>query len=392
MKLPPNPTEALMATQSSSVGIAPLAGAPRSVRIESLNFPRFVVAFAIVAKHFYEGPYHDHLVWSRMGVNFFFILHGFVVHFAKTSRKWPPPPIGELPLLPNQRNLIRRFAAIWPVHCLGVLSSVFLHLVYLKEAFMPWVCLRELFFLSNFMPGYFNPHRHWYNTPLWFVGVMGWFWVLEEASYAFVAAIWRTGWPITAMTAVFSLWNFFFEAQRYIPGMAGSEWYWFTPLRFLNQYWAGIMLAMIVQDRRMNKVTPTKWMASAAVAITCLCYCFNPRDYMSDTTRLFKLNGWCTPLACLLIWGLAEGADPVAVACTSPGLAFYGDLAFAFYAMQGPVALPFRYPPTSLETIPYFYRFLAIFPTLFVVAYIVNRYWQIPVRRRIEEWGKTLPM
>mmetsp|Transcript_12766 Transcript_12766/g.27985 ORF Transcript_12766/g.27985 Transcript_12766/m.27985 type:complete len:255 (-) Transcript_12766:14-778(-) len=251
---------------------------------------------------------------------------------------------------------------------------------------------RELTFTSVIMPAKFNPSDYWYNQPLWFVNVMGWFWIFEEASYALVVALWRTGYPITAMSTVFVLYNGLWSLINVIPKyIEGFPYVDVLPFRFFHQYWAGIMLAIIVKERMANKVQPTKWMATVGVCLFLCLYLVDPTSWDLRTESILKRYGWSTPLMCLIIMGLAEGADPLAKVCANPQLFFFGDLAFAFYAMQATVWAPIRFLPKPLDIIPYHVRYVALFPILLGVAYVVNRYWQIPIRRRIEEWGKTLP-
>mmetsp|Transcript_5627 Transcript_5627/g.13220 ORF Transcript_5627/g.13220 Transcript_5627/m.13220 type:complete len:378 (+) Transcript_5627:20-1153(+) len=360
---------------------------PTAAKIDALSFPRFVVALAIVFKHKYRGPYDNHAAWAQLGVNFFFVLHGYVVTISKLSRKWPPDD--EIKLLPNPRTLFRRFSANYPVYFLGIMASVFIVTVIKGAPVAGWQLFSELTMTSSFFMRYFRPEQpFWYNLPLWFVGVLAWFWLGEQASFSLVSYVWRSRFPVTFMCVVFILWNMLFLMPPFngIYIHLGNV----TPFRHFNQYWAGIMLAFVARDRRDRGVEPTKWMASA----TCLFFFgllfIDPADAAVWMYNDFTVNGWLTPVQCMLILGLSEGADPLVSVCTLPGLSQLGDLAYAFYAMQHPVGF-FKEIP-ALGHLSRTVRFFLELPILLSVAYVTFHYYQMPVQRYLDSWGKSLPI
>mmetsp|Transcript_38690 Transcript_38690/g.124324 ORF Transcript_38690/g.124324 Transcript_38690/m.124324 type:complete len:311 (+) Transcript_38690:60-992(+) len=174
--------------------------ARNSVKIDALGFPRFVIAVLIVVHHFYKGPFGSHFDWAFAGVNFFFVLSGFVVTLSKVSKEWPPQ--GTLRILPVPQTLLRRVATNYPVYLAAVLLSVCCHGLHPYW----WQVGAEVTLTSTWLPRVFRPEGRYYNVPLWFVSALACFWFLEEATFALVVCFWRSGRPHLASCLVFVAW------------------------------------------------------------------------------------------------------------------------------------------------------------------------------------------
>ena len=133
--------------------------------ISPLTSLRFLFALMVFGAHIYTiDPYFDHLFYKEgfVGVNFFFILSGFIIAYTYRDR------------LLEQKSTLREFwaariARIYPLHLLTLGISVCVG-GYISGDLIDWIkhFVANLFLLQPFIPAadYFFS----FNSPSWSLG------------------------------------------------------------------------------------------------------------------------------------------------------------------------------------------------------------------------------
>ena len=133
--------------------------------ISPLTSLRFLFALMVFGAHIYTiDPYFDHLFYKEgfVGVNFFFILSGFIIAYTYRDR------------LLEQKSTLREFwvariARIYPLHLLTLGISVYVG-GYISGDLIDWIkhFVANLFLLQPFIPAadYFFS----FNSPSWSLG------------------------------------------------------------------------------------------------------------------------------------------------------------------------------------------------------------------------------
>ncbi|MRY29317.1 acyltransferase family protein, partial [Parabacteroides goldsteinii] len=117
--------------------------------ISPLTSLRFLFALMVFGAHIYTiDPYFDHLFYKEgfVGVNFFFILSGFIIAYTYRDR------------LLEQKSTLREFwvariARIYPLHLLTLGISVYVG-GYISGDLIDWIkhFVANLFLLQPFIP------------------------------------------------------------------------------------------------------------------------------------------------------------------------------------------------------------------------------------------------
>jgi peptidoglycan/LPS O-acetylase OafA/YrhL len=378
---------------------------PLPTRIEAFQFPRFVGAVIIVVGHFYRGPYRQHCGWAFSIVNFFFILAGLLPAMSKLVQEWPP--LGKLRILPIPRTLLRRCAATYPPY-LSVLLLEFAGAVATGfNGQLPIGQVRKLHWLElgaeatltqTWFPSYFRPARVCFNTPAWFVSVLAAFWVLEEATFSLVALFWRSGhlllltsaffltWPLTPFSEMFT---FLFPQFKggYLSLLAD------TPLRYYPQYLSGVALAFIL---RQGTVPHNAWSGRVTGAIILGLFLvpfpfatvydvIDRGEFMADL--LLKECGIMTPLFCVHLLALANGADPLAQWLAMYPLPWLGDLSYVVYISQGLVHVALNHLPVY-QLLDGNAKVAVLLTCLLPFAILLQKFIQEPAGRFIYSLGR----
>ena len=133
--------------------------------ISPLTSLRFLFALMVFGAHIYTiDPYFDHLFYKEgfVGVNFFFILSGFIIAYTYRDR------------LLEQKSTLREFwvariARIYPLHLLTLGISICVG-GYISSDLIDWIkhFVANLFLLQPFIPAadYFFS----FNSPSWSLG------------------------------------------------------------------------------------------------------------------------------------------------------------------------------------------------------------------------------
>ena len=163
---------------------------------------RFLAALAVFGHHLAflaDDPrtarvYNRFLFEGRVGVNFFFILSGFILtyNYAPTIAHWRWREIREF--------YVARFARVYPVHLLTFLiAAVLLTGVSMAPARSAAAAICQLTLTQSFCPDpavYFS-----FNAPAWSLSAEAFFYAAFPTLLWLLLPLGRSGWPRPAVLA-----------------------------------------------------------------------------------------------------------------------------------------------------------------------------------------------
>ena len=330
---------------------------PRDV--SSIHIVRLLAAIHICYTHTLCPKYDPGAAhYAGSWLTFFFALSGFGPAYSKllTWRRaggtiglvQPSQRLSDVP-----RTLLRRWISVYPTYLLALLMSV---VAAAKVDAAPWQkpqlwpgLATDALLLQAYFPADVKVlGSNIYNMPAWYVSAMVVLWLLEGPCYALGACCARRGWAGLAAGALLCVtWAIFWPWAAFDPLWRCSEnwhsWRDVQGLRYWHCYLAGVLLAFVVHARAERQRPPVVWAATVAVALLAALFSLNlswvglrqPTEWVQ--TNLIDFSG-LLPLYCLLIWGLAEGADPLARLFALRPLPLVGrHLAYGVYVLQSPV-------------------------------------------------------
>lgn len=295
--------------------------AERSTRLDGLTALRFFAALAVVLCHFasfmnLSGVPAAVLLFGQFGVDFFFVLSGFVLTWS-----WKP-----------QRSTLRfywlRFARIWPVH-LAVLAAIFV-----SGTRGPLGNTIEEVFLV----------QQWTPTTAWRVGLNGVTWTLsvEVLFYLLFPFLIRPTAKLGSRTlALFAVGGWLLAGAWYMAAkhlMSGSViWAAATnPYVRLPQFFVGMAIALLVKRHALAAPARTAALLKAAggigIATVWAVFVLSQHDQY-DSTLIPRWTFLVTPGMALLVAGFAL-AGQRSGGTTPRWLVALGEWSFALYLIH----------------------------------------------------------
>ena len=313
-----------------------LLHAPRRLQqhVVALDIPRLLAAVHIVLYHTHEKS--TCFVWGVTQVPFFLALTGFGLTHSYLSRK---PFTGSSSeerrdaqswkhvtssLVPRPRTLLRRLASLYPTYIIALgavlaLAPTDLFKMVYPEFYVKGFVL-ELLMLQAWLPA--RVVESTYNTPAWYVSVLVFLWLLENAFVlASVALCRRAGMgrvPWAGVLAV-CLWVWAWP-------FALLPWPWralgvseIPILAYLHMPLCGALTAGWLHSRAATGRPPLRYVATCSAALLVALYCTAPawlgsKELVSGASqyidRLGHEVGVLLPLQCALIAGGCSHTSP----------------------------------------------------------------------------------
>jgi hypothetical protein len=176
------------------------AAPPAELLIEPLHAVRFVGAAMILIHHSKNvgalsvPPNGPGAQWFREWVKFFFLLSGFGPTYSRLMKSGvPAPPSSTREALaacvPSARTVGRRAVSVLPTHLVALTATISVRCLVLQNTPFDAVWfLTELLLVQSYYPVY----GLWrYNPPDWYLSVLTFGWLCENASFALCAAVCR---------------------------------------------------------------------------------------------------------------------------------------------------------------------------------------------------------
>ncbi|WBB69901.1 acyltransferase family protein [Micromonospora sp. WMMD812] len=297
----------------------PARGGPRPVRLPSLTGLRWIAALLvfgfhagtmrIIAEPDYQGVVGHVFTLGLSGVQFFFILSGFVL-------VWSARP-GE-----RRRDFWRRrFAKIYPNH-LVLWALVLLVGLWLADPVNPGAAVQNLLLIQawNPTPGYFYS----VNTVSWSLSCEFFFYLCLPLALPFVRRA-RPGLLWAVVVAVPLLILALWPAQTLVP--EADRW-WFTqvfPLTRSLEFWMGVAAAELM--RRGRWVGPRLPLATVLFVATWVV-----------ASGWIRAEFWAALLSVAYVLVIAAAADADVRGLRSPWrsrtMVWLGEVSFAFYLVH----------------------------------------------------------
>jgi peptidoglycan/LPS O-acetylase OafA/YrhL len=243
-----------------------------------------------------------------LGVGFFFVLSGFILTINRADE------------LSTRSFAVRRFARIYPLYLLVIVTGVLLDLIS-KDVFHPAALLAGVFLLQA-----------WFNQPdVYFVGVVaGWSLSVEMFLYVVFPAAARR----LRLAGVQSLWRIVIAllatsaAVTALVAVVGADavyWLYILPLSRVVEFLLGIVTARFyLQGHRLQRGHVMMWVAAIGLVVLAP----HVPDWLSRSALL-------TPVWPLLVISLASVSTPFSRWLSSAAMTRLGESSYALYLVHG---------------------------------------------------------
>lgn len=376
-------TKQLSTTDSRPVETTPLTSAvpkeddqssrqlPRDAA--ALNVFRLLGALHVTAFHYVEEDctFCD---WGTTWVSFFFMLSGFGTTHSRLSR--PPPASSSAPassscgdLLPRMATLFRRWIGVWPAYAFAIALILLyatrepptppispplltIELLMVQEWLPPGLWRQLLPLSTEHAEAYAHTSYNELNSEDWFISVLVFIWLMENAIFELFALAARRGRLCPALPldglgvalAALLLWvvlqpcvGFPPVWDRLWPSAALVDI--LKPMRYVHHYAAGVWLAFFLHQRTHRPPLLSGFAASTA-ALALLSLFLSAPLGREDITIWAKNVGVLLPLYGLLIGGMVEGDRLVcSVLDRWPLPSVSTELAYPVYIVQKPARM-----------------------------------------------------
>jgi len=292
--------------------------------VKPLTSIRFFAAMSVVVFHsgasfvggnaHVPGPVKTLLVNGYLGVTFFFVLSGFILHYTYQGRV-----VGAAKL---KGYGVARFARIYPIYLLAVLAAI---------PFVPmngWGDVPQFLLLQWWPPGGAVPWYTW-NMPTWTLSVEFFFYLCFPLLSAAVRRIGTRG-LVAIVIALLA-----FDAATASSALIDSTtvmWPWMrwvpVPLLRLPEFAVGICAAELHLRRAGGKLPFPSWLPAVALVAG---LAVNATPWIA---------AYATTMTVLLISAVAADRDSrFARALSWRWLVLLGSASYALYLFQIPVHL-----------------------------------------------------
>lgn len=367
----------------------------RRAVIAPLTGVRLVAAVWVVLFHIYlvngdrlgaDHPVVDSLVGpivgqGDLGVDLFFLLSGFVLAHNYLAR------LGTRPSWRDSASFLwLRLSRIWPLYMIAIVGGGLLLWLRLQwwgttpNAPLSWHRFVEQVFMVQQWSAPNVPNTSW-TGPAWSISAE---WLAYLAFPVLAVAVWgvrrRTGRAVTGTLAVLVLvptlvWTTTAQTQA-------APYMWLG--RLASEFTCGMLLSAALPAGPARPRWSGTWLAPGAVAAAALWL------YVASLVD----KPWLGPLVVVLfpalVLGLAQGDGALQRWLGSPLMVLGGGASFALYLVHVPLLKLFRdaldHGAVPLDPRHQVYGELAVAAGSLVLAYLLFRHVEEPVRRRMRGW------
>lgn len=363
---------------------------PRRDPLPALTAPRFFAAFGVFIAHCWmllKGAdpltfdlQHAHLA---AGVQFFFILSGFVLTYNYLDLRTP-----------TRRGawnfLVARWARLYPVHVLASLLALPDTLRLFRSGIDPVpITLAHVFLVQAFVP-VTSPAINAYNGVAWTLSIECMFYL---AFPLLIPALSRGPLVLRAAVVLLAL-SPWLAAVAAVCGAFPLP-AWCHPLRFplvrMVDFVVGVVLGLYWCHRRArNPLTaPARRATLVEVAVLAGFLAWGWAVYrLADGKSWIYAVSWVgiyLPPFVAIVWLLANGRGAVSRALAAKPMQYLGEVAYSFYMFHIPVisALLLYGWKFGFHKWSWPAQWLGAFAITFAVATACYHFYEIPLRDRI---------
>jgi peptidoglycan/LPS O-acetylase OafA/YrhL len=337
--------------------------------IKPLTSIRFFAALAVVIFHSgaswasvnpqVPGPVKTLLLNGYVGVTFFFVLSGFILHQTYRGRIASGEQV--------KRFAVARFARLYPVYVVAVLAMLPF------TTLAGWGDVPQFFLLHWWIPNGALGWTDW-NMPSWTLSVEFFFYLCFPLISRAVAGI-GTRWLLVAIIALLG-----FDLVTAASAVVANDevlfaWMRWTPVPLLRlpEFVIGVCSAEIVC--RGNKVAIPSWIPALAL-VAGLCVSGDPR-----------MAAFATAMAVLLIAAIVSDRESAfAKALSVRWLVILGGASYALYLLHQPVHFGVLTWLGSAKTM-----IVLQYPMLIVGSIVVFLFYEEPAREWIRAQTRLKP-
>lgn len=337
--------------------------------IKPLTSLRFLFALMVFAAHCYViDPCFSHFLYKEgfVGVNFFFILSGFIIAY-NYQRRFQQETVS------RREFWVARFARIYPLH----IATLFLSLLtggYLLA--MNWDTvlkfLLQLFLLHPFVPqmDYFFS----FNSPSWSLGCEQLFYFLFPFLVLRLSSSRRLFW-LLLVAGIFLIGGMTLTPEENIRA------YWYVnPLTCLPDFLVGMLLFNLYDQKARNwSRQKATWIEIGAVALFIVSYYAASAGLLPKVYR-YSVYYWL-PVSCI-IYVFAVNRGAISRFLSNKYLVIGGDISYAMYLLH--LFLIDFYKKSGLSYPP-----LVVIPVLLLLtigfSLLSFYYFEKPVNRYIRD-------
>lgn len=375
-----------MTAQRPDVASLPVAAKPASgaAHIDALTSLRFFAALYVLLLHSgssaimsavsLPGFFQRFLANGYLGVNFFFVLSGFILAHVYQGRLEGPYFSAA-----TWRYGVARFARVYPVYLLALVLTIAA-----SPGILGWHRLPQLALLQCWLPPVYADNSLNDNGPAWTLSVELFFYL----SFPFIlkrAERLRTRTILAVVVALFAA-----MVEFRLPtmgtgreGFAGmNPWMFYVPLPLLRtpEFIYGLLLGIV---HRRAVVASLPWTVYAAIATTLVALCVTTAPWVASAATI------CFGALILLV---AVNLPQTALArpLGSRALVLLGGASYAVYLLQQPVHMWLWILAGNQSVVAR----LAYAPSLVLLSVVVFLYYETPLRellRRVISSPKTHP-
>jgi peptidoglycan/LPS O-acetylase OafA/YrhL len=348
-----------------------------STEIPQIVFLRFAAALGVVIFHF--GTRVPSLSWGRplwnianTGVSFFFFLSGFILSYVYSERGIRRPT----------DFYVARLARIYPIYFLALIS------VTLVNHRVVWT---EFWLSALLIQAWVPTYSQVLNTPAWALSVQVLFYLVFPFVLPVLQRI-RSGSAIAGIMGLLWLANLLIHivlVGQILPGSASvalKDFTFYHPLTHLPTFFEGICGGLLFL--RYRRAIAPFGVALALVAMTVGIVLI----YSSNPVQKYHHNGLFVPVFFGVVAGLSSATGSLlARALSVRPLRLLGDISFSMYILQAPISLYVDKLARAVGwTLSYQQRFWLLVFTIIGVSYVVYRFVETPLRKRLNRRGREV--
>lgn len=316
-------------------------------------------------------PYFNHLIFKEgfVGVNFFFILSGFIIAYSYQEK-----------LLTNQTSLrefwVARIARIYPLHLLTLLISVIIG-GYAAAGYSDWInhFVANSLLIQSFMPSmdyYFS-----FNSPSWSLGCEQLFYIL----FPFLVL-----WLIKGKRLLYAacLLIFSMPLAMYLTQDTDIKAIWYVnPLTRLPDFLIGMLLFHL-----FDKYKKTEWLynrASLYEALAILLFLLFYIPAGEYVPKVYRYSCYYWLPICLLLYIFAHQRGIISTILSNKYLVIGGEISFSFYLIHLFIIEGYvKIAKSWLPDIPYQLAIPVIFIIITGVSLLSYYYFEKPANQFVK--------
>jgi peptidoglycan/LPS O-acetylase OafA/YrhL len=340
---------------------------------DPLYITRFVAAMSIVVHHFlpyeYRQGYWENLTHNfNEGVNYFYILSGFVMVIA-----YQKAIFNNNGAFPKIKYWIKRFARIYPVYLLALLATLFFHF-FIKASFTSvW---ERLPFEAAMLQTWVNFGS--INSPAWSVSCEVFFYFLFPFFILKLGALAgkkllnsaRLVYALILLLTLFGFWaNEYIQAH---PSQLSAFYYGFITYHPVLRIWSFVIgvlsgIWFLKNGHILQRISGySNHILLFSMAAILAIFFLVPTEY-----NLLFTYGVMTPLYFLSLLALCNLSGKVYQFLSNKACIFLGDISYGIYILQVPVQMFFAYYIMPTNTLFGFFLYSIILILLSSFSYIL---------------------